>query len=201
MERVAGRKPIGHLGLGAAAVHVIPVEPVVAAVVVDYVDHHIHAPIVGGIHQIPEVLPGAEAGVDVQKVLDAVAVVGLQICPLPPGGIQPEGGDAQILQIVELAGNTPEGATAELVACSHPTRFILHPVLFRLKPIKLGTGGFFAIAKAVGQELVEEVVAPVGGAGMNSSSGGKVEIGQAGRDLRFEGSLHGIAGNGTTAQY
>jgi hypothetical protein len=36
---------------------------------------------------------------------------------------------------------------------------------------------------------------------MNSSSGGKVEIGQAGRDLRFEGSLHGIAGNGTTAQY
>ena len=35
-----------------------------------------------------------EAGIDVQKVLDAVAVVGLQVGALAPGGIDPEGGHA-----------------------------------------------------------------------------------------------------------
>ncbi len=128
-------------------------------------------------------------------------MVGLQVCPLPPGGIQPEGGDAQVLQIVELAFDALEGATAELVACGHPSLFILRPVLFWLQSIELGAGAFFAIAEAVWQQLIKEVVAPVGGAGVDSAPGGEVEIDQAGRDLRFEGSLHDIVGHGNTVQY
>jgi hypothetical protein len=52
-------------------------------------------------------------------------------------------------------------------------------------------GGFFPIAEAVGRELVKEVVAPIGGAGMDRPLGGQVEIRQAVRDLSFEVGRHG----------
>jgi hypothetical protein len=82
-------------------------------VVDDYIQHHHHAPVVGGIHEIPQVLAGAETGIDVEEILDGVAVVGVQIHPLLEGRIDPQAGDAQAFEVVELGEDAPQGAAGE----------------------------------------------------------------------------------------
>jgi len=71
--------------------------------------------------QVSQILARAKAGVDVQEVLDAIAVIRLQVNALFPGGIDPQGGDAQALQIVQLAGDALDRAAVETRARRHPT--------------------------------------------------------------------------------
>lgn len=54
--------------------------------------------------------PGAVAGVDVEEVLDGVAVLGVVGGPLLDDGAQPDGGDAEGGEVVELGGDAGEGA-------------------------------------------------------------------------------------------
>jgi hypothetical protein len=48
---------------------------------------------VGRIHQIPQILAAAKAGIDVEEILDGVAVVGVEIGPLLEGRIEPQASD------------------------------------------------------------------------------------------------------------
>jgi hypothetical protein len=61
-------------GLSGAAIPVTAVKPIVAAVTEDHVQDDVHIALVGRVHQVAHVLARAETQVDVQKVLDAVAV-------------------------------------------------------------------------------------------------------------------------------
>jgi hypothetical protein len=55
------------------------------------------------VDEIAQVLPRPEPRIDVEEVLDTVAVIGLQIRPLPLHRPDPQGRNAKALQIVELA--------------------------------------------------------------------------------------------------
>ncbi len=123
MNGIGWREAVGH-AVSGLPISLIHIEPVVAAVVVDDVQDDVHAPLVGGIHQVSQLLARAEAGVDVQEVLDTVAVIRFQIDALFPGGIDPQCGDAQILQIVQLALYAPQRAAGEPRAGLHPGRLI-----------------------------------------------------------------------------
>ena len=52
-----------------------------------------------------QILAGAKTGVHVEKVLDAVAVIGIQLAALLPDRTDPQGGDTQVRQIVQLPNN------------------------------------------------------------------------------------------------
>ena len=60
--------------------------------------HHEHAPIVGVVDQIAKLLPRTETRVDVEEILDGVAVIGLQIRTLLKDGIKPKAGDPRPLR-------------------------------------------------------------------------------------------------------
>jgi hypothetical protein len=112
-------------------------------VVDDYIQHHHHAPVVGGIHEIPQVLAGAETGIDVEEILDGVAVVGVQIHPLLEGRIDPQAGDAQAFEVVELGEDAPQGAAGERQPRLHPGGFVagaepLGMVAVKQGPLVLG---------------------------------------------------------------
>ena len=67
-------------------------------------------------------LPPAETRADVGEVLDAVAVVGRQVGRLLPGGADPQGHDAQTLQVGRLAQDAAKRVALEaLVQCAHWT--------------------------------------------------------------------------------
>src|SRR5262245_66090626 len=76
----------------------------VAGVVGDDIEDHVNAVLMGEIDKVAEVLARAEVRIDVEKVLDAVAVVGRRLeCDLAKDRAHPERSDAETLDIPELA--------------------------------------------------------------------------------------------------
>ena len=84
----------------------------VGGVVDDEVDEDAHAALIAGVGELDEVAEGAVAGIDVVVVGDVVAVVahgrGLE-------GHEPDGGDAEALEVVEAAHEAAEVADAVAV--------------------------------------------------------------------------------------
>jgi len=80
----------------------------------DYIENDPHAPGVGQLRQFDQVGARAEAGIDVEKILDAVSVVAVFVTALPEDRAEPDRGDAQFLKVGEF-GNGP-GDCAALVA-------------------------------------------------------------------------------------
>ena len=70
--------------------------------------------------RLPQILAGAEMRIDVQEVLDAVAVVSLLIRHLLEDRADPHGGDPQALQVADLAGQPFQRAAGPMAACLAP---------------------------------------------------------------------------------
>ena len=76
----------------------------VGGVVDDQLDHHLHVALVGGVEELLEVVDGAVGRVDVDVVGDVVAVVAQG---RGKEGQEPEAGDAEVLEVVELGDAGP----------------------------------------------------------------------------------------------
>ena len=77
----------------------------IGGVVDDQLDHHLHVPLVRGVEEGLEIVQRSVRRIDVDVVGDVVAVVAQR---RRKEGQQPEAGDAEVLQIVELARSAPE---------------------------------------------------------------------------------------------
>ena len=94
----------------------------VAGVVRDDVEDHIDALLVGGVDEVAEVLARPEMWVDVEEVLDAVTVVARRLeCDLAKDRAHPERGDAETLEIPELALQSLQGAALPYAAGLEPS--------------------------------------------------------------------------------
>jgi hypothetical protein len=131
------------------------VAPDIAAVVDDDVEDDVHASLVGLTHQLDQVFGRAEAGVDVEEVLDAVAVVARGVVlALLEGRADPDGGAAEALHVIQPARNALQLSALEVVG---------------VLAVAAAAGSYrgvegrvvVAIVEAVDQELVDELVAPV----------------------------------------
>jgi hypothetical protein len=93
----AGAKAVQRIRRLEAIRHLLPrlpadvVKPVVARVVVNHIEQHVDAARVSRIDEIAQVLPCAEAGIDFEEVLNAVAVIRLEVAALLPDWSDPEG--------------------------------------------------------------------------------------------------------------
>ena len=105
----------------------------VGGVVGDQVDDHPQAAVVGGAHELDEVAQGAQPGIDPEVVADVVAVVEVG------RGVerhQPQAGDAQAGQVVDLVGQAGEVAAAVAVAVHE--RLDVQAVEDRVLPPQVG---------------------------------------------------------------
>src|SRR5262245_11394957 len=76
----------------------------VPGVVGDDIQYHIDPVIVGGLHEVTELLARSEMAVDVEEVLDAVTVIACRIeRDLAEDRAYPESSDAEAFEIPELA--------------------------------------------------------------------------------------------------
>ena len=159
--------------------------------VVDNIENDIHIGGVGGVDKVTQLLARAEVGVHVEEVLDAVAVVGGEVGALFPDGTDPEGGDAEAFQVAELVGDAADGAALPGASGAHPGCLIGGGELAPVAAIKEGHSG--AVGEAVGQQEVEDLVAPVTRAFVHAATRGEAGIGQAsgggGFDLCHDGLL------------
>ena len=144
------------------------VAPVVAGVVGDDVEDDAQAAGVRVLAQVDQVLARSEPRIDLEEVLDAVAVEGVQAGALLEDRPDPQRGHAEALQVVEAAADAGDRAALPARAGRRP-----------LAPVDVGprrrrpqrrpprhrqqlAGVLAAVAEAVGQQEVEHLVAPVG---------------------------------------
>ena len=115
----------------------------------DAVEDDAHPTGVGGVEEL------AEGGVAAEERVDPVVVPG--VVPVVRGGsedrVEIEGGDAEVLQVVELLGDTEEVASLEAVGGRRGVP--------RLEV--RGPREALAPREAVGEDLVEDGVADPGG--------------------------------------
>src|SRR5262249_26876040 len=74
----------------------------VAGVVGNDIENDVDPLLVGGLHKVSELLARPEMRIDVEKVLDAVAVVARLESNLAEDRADPESGDAEPSQVAEL---------------------------------------------------------------------------------------------------
>ena len=96
------------------------VAPVVAGVVGDDVEDDAQAAGVRVLAQVDEILARAEPRIDLEEVLDAVAVEGVEPGPLLEDRADPQRGDAEALQVVEPAADAGDGAALPARAGGRP---------------------------------------------------------------------------------
>src|SRR4029453_2167953 len=93
----------------------------VAGVVRNDVEDHIDAVLVGRVDEVAEVLPRPEMRIDVEEVLDTVTVVARRLeCDLAKDWAHPERGDAETLEIPELALHSLQSAPLPYAAGLEP---------------------------------------------------------------------------------
>ena len=63
-----------------------------------------------GSHQVRQIFSRPQVGVYVQEVLNAVAVIGIKIASLLEHRSDPQGCDAELLEVVQLGLDAPERA-------------------------------------------------------------------------------------------
>ena len=78
------------------------VDPVEAGMIEDDVEDDADAFLMRGVHQFDEIAPRAEPRIDIEEMLDAVTVERVQVPALLEDGAEPDGGNAQVLNVLEL---------------------------------------------------------------------------------------------------
>src|SRR5262249_30493640 len=92
----------------------------VAGVVGNDVENDVDPLLVGGLHKVAELLARPEMRIDVEEVLDAVAVVARLEWDLPEDRADPESGDAEPSQVAELTFQPLECAALPAAAGPDP---------------------------------------------------------------------------------
>jgi hypothetical protein len=101
-EELVGLRPHIELAFGRAGRCVargLKPRVLIAGVVDDQLDHHLHAAQVSGVENLFEIVQRAIAGVDVDVIGDVVAIIAQR---RREEWQQPDAGDAEVLQIIEL---------------------------------------------------------------------------------------------------
>ncbi len=123
----AVRLPAGFLAhdVAAGVAHVAPqllrlVVEDIAGVVEDDVENDADAVVMRGLHDRHEIGPCAKAWIDVEKILDAIPVVGLLRGHLLEDGADPDGGNPEAFEVADFRLEAAERAAGEPVAGIHP---------------------------------------------------------------------------------
>jgi len=93
---------LGVSGLMDAARSILGIEPVASGVVEDYVQDNAHAGIMSRSHQIGQVSPASKSGIDIQEVLNCIAVIAVLMGSLSEDGAEPKRRHSQVLQVSQL---------------------------------------------------------------------------------------------------
>jgi len=147
---------------------------------------------VGVPDEIAELLARAEVRIDVEKVLNPVAVVARLERDLPEDRADPQGGDAEPPEVSELAPEPAERPALPAVAAAEPrvvidAAGILGPIEgscaagHRAVGVAAVAVLFVAVGEAVEHQEIEDLVLP-GGRGRGErppSQGGEIQLLQA----------------------
>jgi hypothetical protein len=149
---VVDHEPVGVRGGRAVFEHVVEGPEAAARVVEDAVENNADVAGVGGVEELAQGVVAAEQGIDLVVVVRVVAVVGRG----GKDGVQVEGRDAQVVQIVEIVDDAVEVAALKSLFLGGSAPWLeINLLLVRDLP---------APGKAVGKDLVEDgVLCPVGG--------------------------------------
>src|SRR5262249_9477125 len=146
----------------------VRVDPAVACVVEHHVEQDADAALVCFPNQLHHVVTGAKARIDFEEVLDGVAVIAIKVRALLERRTDPERGYAEPFKVVELRRDSLECATLKTARARRGPLVPAKPG----RPVRLAMGGiderpaqFPAIAEAVGQQEVNDLIAPIGGRG------------------------------------
>jgi hypothetical protein len=134
----------------------------------DDVEQHAHSTFVRSPHQFHEVGSVAQMGIDVEEILDGVAVVVVVVPALLENGTQPQRGHAETLQVVELGNHaaqvSPLPAVLPRVGPRRPIPAVAargsNSPAIEQRPLVLG-----AVAEAIDDEKIEDLVLPIDGRG------------------------------------
>ncbi len=129
--------------------------------VVDDVEQDVDSPLVRLVDHVAQVLPGPEARIDVEEVLNAVAVIRGEVRPLLEDGPDPQRGHPQATKVVQLAADASDAPSLKGLAGLHPRALVRGGVSGRVGAIEQGAPRFLPITEPIGQQEVENLVAPV----------------------------------------
>ena len=191
---------------GGVAVRIVGVAEHIAGVVEDDVEDDADAVGMRCLHQIDEILARTEVGIDIQKVLDAVAMIGVGVrAHLLERRADPDGGDAQALQIADLARKACQRAAQPFVSRIRPwlTRSgvsVGGEIERRGRSRRYGLAGvvakplFPSVGVAVQHQEVEHLIRPACGRGRVGalSEGRPLDI----REAPFDPIVRGVVDHG-----
>jgi hypothetical protein len=171
----AGRIPPGRavLRLVRVARRAFRVEPVRARMIEDDVEEDAHAAPVRLGDERDEIAARADTRIDLEKILDAVAVEGVEVAALLEDGAQPDRRDAEIPQIAELrahAGKRP--ALPPVFSRAGPAlpaprgAVDVRTRSRQIRAVEQRTAGLLPVAESVNEEKVEHLIAPIDRRGM-----------------------------------
>jgi hypothetical protein len=177
-----------------AARRAFGVKPIAAGMLEHDVEQNAHFALVRLVDEKRQVVPVAEARIDVEKVLDRVAVVAVLVSALLEDGAQPQRRRAERLEIVELGDDAAQGAPLKAGAARFGPG---SPVPYagarggEGTSIEQGALDFAAVAETVDEEEVEDLVLPIDGRGVILGAPREHDVPNSRRDRRFQqrGSL------------
>jgi hypothetical protein len=137
------------MGLGLSARRTRWIQPVASPMIENDVEDDSESEFVGSVYQV-------------EKVLDAVAMVGVEMTPLLEHWVEPDGGHPQLFQVRQLGHDAGDGATlptlsAGLGPAVPPPRLfraLRRPGGCQVRPIQERTIAFLAVAEAIDEKKV-----------------------------------------------
>ncbi len=172
----------------------------------DDVEYDADAVLVRGVDEFDDVAPRAESRVDVEEMLDAVAVEGVEVAALLEHRAEPDRRDAELLQVVELGLHALDRAALPAVrsglrpAVPAPALTVMpvRPCRGAVAPVEQRPRGFPAVAEPVHQQKIQELVPPVGRRRMKALPPGKRDVrAEAIGDRRGEHRVAEVRSHGT----
>src|SRR6266446_391625 len=168
------RPPIGrYIAVGSVAKHI-------ASVIQDDIENHIDLMPMGRFHHLHEVRTGAKMRVDIEEIVNPVAVVGVVEGNLLKDRTDPYRRHPQTLEIPDLAGQPFEGATHPVCPGLPPALGFLQYLNRVLSICGLEQGGratphtppvippvslLIAIGEAIQHQKIQHLVLPSSGRG------------------------------------
>ena len=129
--------------------------------------------LVGCCNERHQIVAGAHPRVDLQEVLHAVSMIGIQVAALLEDRAQPERCDAQVLQVGQFGLHALEGAALPSVcpgggpSVPSPRRAVgeTRTGCRQIVSIEQRAVGFLPVAEPVNKQKIKNLIAPVDGDG------------------------------------
>src|SRR5829696_6642014 len=186
------------VGLVFAARRALRVEPVRSRVVEDDIEDDAQPAPMRLADELHEIVARPEPRIDLEEVLDAIAVVGVEMAALLEHGAEPDRGRAEVAQVVKLRGDAGDGAALPAAAPGpHPavpaparSGGSGRPGRRAVVAVEQRTRSLPAVAEAVDEEEVEHVVAPIDWRRMTALAPGQLQAGERIRPRLLKGIGH-----------